>query len=213
MPFRLLRKLAQGGEVGMVLSGGVPATGRVLYGAREWAARARSKGPLRADPMQALRCLRANPAFARFEKTAADVMPLPRGPWRLLEAWFMTAAAGFLPGETVESAARSALDCLRIPEEARPGLLADLARVMTRETPARHRLFRLLVGRVARRRPLVLLPVVHRTGPLAVVEREAWGLVWAGPDRVRVTRADAPEQAVEMTSSELAERFTDEHFA
>ncbi|MBI2385913.1 MAG: hypothetical protein HYV14_07855 [Elusimicrobia bacterium] len=213
MPFRLFRSLAEGGEVGMVLSGGVPATGRVLYGVREWARRARAAGPLRADPVQALARLRADAAFARFEKTAVEHIPLPRGPWRLLEAWLMTAAAGLLPGETAESVARVELECLRVPQAARESLLAELSSDMTRETPSRRRLFRLLAGRVARRRPLLLIPVVHRTGPLGVSETEAWGATWIGKERVRVVRAGSPDRAEEMTAEELAERFTQEHFA
>ncbi len=213
MPLRLFRSLAEGREVGMVLSGGVPATGRVLYGAREWARRVRAEGPLRAKPAQALECLRADPAFVRFQTAAAALVPLPRGPWRVLEAWLMTAAAGLLPNETAESAARSALACLKVPEEARASLLAGLSRDMTRETPSRRRLFRLLVGRSARRRPLLLIPVVHHTEPLGVSERETWGVTWAGPGRARVIRAGRPDQSEDMTAEELAERFTQEHFA
>lgn len=213
MPLRLLRLLAEGREVGMVLSGGVPATGRVLYGAREWARRVRAEGPLRGKPAQVLECLRADPSFARFEKAADSLVPLPRRPWRLLEAWLMTAAAGLLPGETAESTARAVLACLKVPEEARASLLAGLSRDMTRETPSRRRLFRLLVGRVARRRPLLLIPVVHRTEPLGVSEREAWGVTWVGPGRARVVRAGTPDQFEDMTAEELAERFTQEHFA
>lgn len=208
MPLRLLRTLSEGREVGMVLSGGIPATGHVLYGAREWARRAFSAGKIRD-----LSCLRADPVFARFEKEAAEQMPLPRGGLRLLESWLMVSASGLLPGATIESAAAAALACLKVPDEARAALLSDLASDMTRETPARRRLFRVLVGRVARRRPLLILPVVHSTAPNGVTEREAWGVTRVGTDRVRVIRAGTPDRSEEMTSSELAERFTREHFA
>ena len=90
----------------------------------------------------------------------------------------MVSAAGLLRGETAEAAAASSLACLAVAEAARPGLLTELSADMTRETPARRRLFRLLVGRAARRRPLMLLPIVHHTSPLGVTEREAWGVVW-----------------------------------
>ncbi len=208
MPLRLFRTLAEGGEVGMVLSGGIPATGRVLYGAREWARRA-----LAAGGVPDLSCLRADAAFARFEKAAAEQFALPRGGLRLLEAWLMAAAAGLLPGETIDSAASAALACLKVPAVARAPLMAELASDMARETPARRRLFRLLVGRVARRRPLILVPVVHRTAPNGVTEREAWSAVWTGIGRVRVARASAPGRTDEMSAEELAERFTKEHFA
>jgi hypothetical protein len=211
MPHRLFRSLAEGGEIGLVLSGGVPATGRVLYGVREWARRAIFAGPHRADPSRALQCLRGDASFARFEKAALERVPVTRGHWRLLEAWLMTAAAGLLPNETTEAAARSALACLQVPETSRAALLVELANDMARETPARRRLFRLLVGRVARRRPLILIPIVHRTEPLAVLEREAWGVVWAGTGRARVVREGKPDEV--MTAETLAERFTQEHFA
>lgn len=210
MPHRLFETLGRGGEVGMVLSGGVPATGRVLYGAREWAARARAAGP-RQDPSAVLKRLRAEPGFAAFEKSASAPIPLPPRPWRLLEAWLMACAAGLLPGETVEAAAAAALACLGVPEAARAGLLEELSRDLTRETPARRRLFRLLVGRAARRRPLVLLPIVHHTAPLGVTEREAWGVVWEGPGRARVIREGRADEV--MTAEELAARFTGENFA
>ncbi|UPT74366.1 MAG: hypothetical protein M0D55_01055 [Elusimicrobiota bacterium] len=125
----------------------------------------------------------------------------------------MTASACLLPGETAETAARVELECLDVPAAARESLLAELHRDTTRETPSRRRLFRLLVGRAARRRPLLLLPIVHSSSPLGVTEREAWGIVRVGPGRVRVVRASAPERAEEMSSDELAETFVEEHFA
>ena len=213
MPLRLFRSLAEGNEIGMVLSGGIPATGRVLYGVREWSRRARAASPLHGDPAQADVFLRADAAFARFETAAAAHIPLPRGPWRLLEAWLMTAAAGLLPGE--DGRGGGALRALmsessrRIARRPARRLAGDMAR----ETPPRRRLFRLLVGRVARRRPLLLIPVVHRAQPLGVEEREAWGVTWAGKGRVRVVRAGAPDRVQDMTAEELAERFTQEHFA
>ncbi len=213
MPLRLFRALAEGGEVGMVLSGGVPSTGRVLYGVREWARRARAAGPLNAQPAEARRRLLMDAAFERFQAASVGHIHLPRGPWRLLEAWLMAAAAGLLPGETAESAARAALACLSVPEAAREALMAELHLDMTRETPSRRRLFRLLVGRVARRRPLVLIPVVHRTSPLGVSETEAWGVTRIGRDRVRVVKAEHPDRHEDMTAEQLAERFTQEHFA
>ena len=187
----------------MMLSGGVPSTGRVLYGAREWARRARGLGTLEG--------LRADPAFMRF--AAAGLIDLPRGAGRSLEAWLMAAAAGLMPGETADSVARAALAALRVPEAGRATLLAELARDMTRETPSRRRLFRLFVGRVARRRPLVLLPIVHVSSPLGVIEREAWGVTRISAGRVRVTRAGTPDKSEDMTAEELSDRFTAEHFA
>jgi hypothetical protein len=212
MPLRLLRVLSEGGEIGLVLSGGVPSTGRVLYGVREWTRAARASSPLRDRPADVERALRADASFARFESDAAAVPPPPAWAWRLLDAWLMTAAAGLLPGETVSAAAAAALSCLEVPEPARSALLADLARDLARETPRRRRLFRLLAGRVARRRALVLIPVVHGTDPLGVATREAWSWEWTGPGRVTARRADAPGAPVSTTPEAFADRFVEENF-
>ena len=212
MPFRLLKSLVEGREVGIVLAGGVTDTSRVLYGIREWTRRARDVGALRSRPTDVLRRLRADAAFSRFETVLAQPLSLPHGSWRLLEGWLMAAAAGLLPGQTVESAARAALSGLEVPEAERTLLLEELGRAMSRETPSRRRLFRLLVGRASRRRPLVLIPVIHRVEPMGVEERVAWGVTWSGRGRVRVARAGA-DGAEEMTAEELAERFTEENFS
>jgi hypothetical protein len=213
MPLRLFRSLAEGGEIGMVLSGGVPATGRVLYGMREWSRRARAAGPYRADPAGALRRLRGEESFRRFESLVATAISFPPGPWRLLEAWLMAVAAGLLPGETPEVAGAAALAALDAPQSERARLQAELVSDLTRETPSRRRLFRLLIGRVSRRRPLILLPVVHRSSPtLGVFEREAWGVTWLGTGRVRVVRAGTPDASTDMSADELSERFTLENF-
>ena len=213
MPFRLFRTLAEGGEVGMVLSGGIPATGLVLYGTREWARRAWCLSPMRSDPKAVLSRLRKDDVFACFESAVAPFLTLMRSPWRIIEIWLMAAAAELVPGQTAEAAACAVLSCLGVAEADRKILLEELARERTRETPIRRRLFRLLIGRVARRRPLILLPVIHRTDTLGVTEHGAWGVVWLGPGRVRVTRADSPQTSHEMTAVELAERFTTENFA
>jgi|CXWL01.1.fsa_nt_gi hypothetical protein len=213
MPFRLFRVLAEGGEVGMVLSGGIPTTGLVLYGMREWARRAWCLSPMRCDPVAVLGRLRKDELFARFESAVAPFLALARGPLRVIEIWLMSAAAGLVPGQTAEAAAGSILSSLAVGEAERRRLLEELARERTRETPIRRRLFRLLVGRVARRRPLVLLPIIHGTKTLGVTELGAWGVVRLGPGRVRVIRAETPHASQEMTAVELAERFTTENFA
>ncbi|MFI5363677.1 MAG: hypothetical protein ACHQ49_17060, partial [Elusimicrobiota bacterium] len=166
MPQRLLRTLAEGGEVGLVPAGGVPSTSRVLYGVREWARAARAHSPLRARPAEVERALRSDPSFARFEAAVESVAMPARRPWRLIDAWLMTAAAGLMPDETAAAAAAAALACLAVPAPRRAELLAGLERELTRETPLRVRLFRLFAGRVARRRPLVMIPIVHGIDPL-----------------------------------------------
>jgi hypothetical protein len=212
MPLRLLRVLAEGGEIGMVPSGGVPSTGRVLYAVREWAKDARGRSPLRGRPADVERALADEPAFTRFERAVAAGAPRPKRAWRLIDAWLMTVAAGLAADETVEGAAAAVLASLQVPAAERPALLADLARDLSRETPRRRRLFRILAGRVARRRPLVMIPIVHSTDPLGVSTLEAWSWEWAGPGRVTARRADAPDAAVETTPEAFAERFVEENF-
>lgn len=213
MPQRLFRELSAGTEVGLVLAGGVPTTGRVLYGVREWIRGARKRSPKRGAPAEVERRLEADASFARFEEAVAETVFVLPGTWRVIDAWLMAAAAGLLPGETIAKAAGAALACLAVPEAERPALLADLARNLARETPHRRRLFRLLAGRVARRRPLVLIPVIHSTRPLGVAAREAWSWEWLAPGRVRARRADAPDAPIETTPELFADRFVEENFA
>jgi hypothetical protein len=212
MPLRLFRFLSRGGEVGLVLSGGIPATGRVLYGAREWTRSARAKSPRRSRPVEVERALRADPGYAGFEKSAAELPRLP-GAWRSAELWMMLAAAGLIAGQGPKDAAAAVLAALDVPAAERPPLLAQLAADLERETPSRRRLFRLLAGRVARLRPVVLIPIVHGTQPLGVRVREAWSWEWDGVGRIRAARADAPERAVETTPEEFAGRFVAENFS
>jgi len=213
MPFRLMRTLGEGGEVAIILAGGVPATGRVLYGVREWARRARAASPMRGAPSEVSRALRADASFARFESATASTLHLPRSSWRLVEIWLMASAAGLLPGTTLEAVASAVLGCLSVPQDRRPALLAELLRESSRETPTRRRLFRLIAGRVARRRPVVFIPIVHHVDPLGIEVREACSWEAAARGRVRVRRADAPDAAIEMDSGEFAERFVQENFA
>lgn len=217
MPQRLLAALGAGGEIGLVLAGGVPATGRVLYGVREWARRARASSPRRGAPDEVSAALRGDASYARFERAMSETLRLPRSPWRLMEAWLMAAAAGLLPGETLKDAAAACLACLAVSEPERSALLAEVLREAARRTPSRRRLFSVIAGRVARRRPVVFIPVVHRESPPGVEIREAcsWerGARQASGWRVGVRRADAPGVVVEMDSGDFAERFVEENFA
>ncbi|MDE2490584.1 MAG: hypothetical protein KGM24_07025 [Elusimicrobia bacterium] len=213
MPSRLFRVLAAGGEVGLVLAGGVPATSRVLYGAREWLRGARRRSPRRRDPRAVARALEGDESFRRFERLAEDLVRVPSGTWRVVDVWLMAAAAGLLPGETATAAGAAVLTALGIPDVERAALLADLESALTRETPHRRRLFRLLAGRVARARPLVLIPVVHRTEPLGVEIREAWSWERLGRGRVRARRADAADAPLELAPEAFADRFVEENFS
>ena len=213
MALRFFGILAEGGEVGIMLGGGVPGTSRVLYGVREWARRARAISPLRVRPADVERALRADAAFARFLRAVeGSIFPPPRT-WRLIDAWLMTAAAGLLPEDNVEAAAAAALSCLAVPESARAGLLADLAREFARETPRRARFFRVLAERVARRRPVVMIPVAHTSSPVGIAAGEAWSWEWAGRGRLNARKADAPGVCVETTPEAFADLFVEGNFA
>lgn len=208
MPWRMMRLLAGGGEAGIVLSGGVPETGRVLYGAREWVREARAPGRRGVSVAEAAARLEREPGFRRF--AAQSGVPLPRGVWRRLEGWLMGAAAGLAPDAPPEVAER-VLEVLGVPESARAPLRADLKLDLERETPRRLRLFRALAGRVARRRPLILLPVVHGVEPLGVRVREAWS--WQAAGRGRAKAGPAGEAPREDGVDALAWRLVEENFA
>ncbi len=216
MPRRLFRVLSRGGEVGLVLSGGIPSTGRVLYGVRDWARRVRHESPHSVDPNEVEARLRADPSFQlffRLARQAVEKISMPNGTWRVFDAWLMAACAGLFPGQDGEQAAVAALSALSIPTERREPLLEELRRDLTHETPTRRRLFRLLANRVGRRRPLLFLPVVHRLAPPGIEIREAWSMETENARRVVTRRADIPEKAEAMTADEFADRFVQENFA
>jgi hypothetical protein len=208
MPWRMLRLLGGGGEAGIVLSGGVPETGRVLYGAREWVREARARGRRGVTVSEAAARLALEPGFLRF--AAESGVPLPRGVWRRLEGWLMGAAAGLAADSPAEVAER-VLEVLGVPQEARAALRADLELDLTRETPRRLRLFRALAGRVARRRPLVILPVVHGVEPLGVSVREPWS--WQAAGRGRAKAGPAGQAPREDAVDALAWRLVEGNFA
>ncbi len=94
---------------------------------------------------------------------------------------------------------------LNVPAALRPALLTALELDLSRETPRRLRLFRALAGRVARRRPLAIIPIVHHAAPLGVEVREAWSWETAGRGRVKAGAAGetAREDAVDAHAARL----------
>lgn len=189
--WRLLRRLCSGGEVAMVLSGGVPTTARVLYMAREWLVCERRRAPLRHEPARVLRALRRSPGFVRFESEGPHGKGLRSNAWRMAEGWVMSAIAEHPEGrlscaETGEltlparETFAACLEALGVDRAGQGPALESLAEECKRETPFRRRFFRIMAGRVLRRgRPVILLPVVHRIAPRLGVEiREAW--CWLG---------------------------------
>lgn len=225
MPWRMLRVLGSGGEVEIALAGGVPGTARVLYTVREWLIRQRRRSPQRARPEEIRRRLGGSPGFARFQGDCPDV-DIRTSAWRLLESWAMAALTGQSPrGESaarlgrLTPAARAVLEeCLEIlgltPAETAASM-AELAEELPRRTPYRARLFRLLAGRVLRRgRPLVLLPVVFRSGGgLRLELRGVWALDSAGDGRLRARIASEPPETWFGDADGIAVRFGKENFS
>ena len=225
MPPRLLGLLRRGGEAGMILSGGIPETGRLLYAAREWVGRMRAQSPLRGVPSEILRRARVLPEFKRFEEGSPLGESLRHSPARLLEAWVMEALSG-VSGEGEPSAEtgrlsepakrvlRHCLTALDIPRERWEGSLKALSEKFARETPYRFRLFRALAGRVlAAGRPLVFLPVVHRIEDgLGIEVKDAWAWTRLEGGRVRFAVAGSGLLEEEDGVEEFAERFVRANF-
>jgi len=228
MPWRLFSRLAAGGEVGMVLSGGVPATGRALYALREWVKdiwRRRSA----ADAGVAKRLLDENQDFKRFDAGLPRESSLRKNVPRLCEGWAASRALGLqenasapsacatgrLDGPT-ESALRAVLRAAGAAEDESAARLGALADEFARETPFRRRFFRLLSKRVLERsgRPIVLVPISHDTGDESHLRcGECW--VWGGQKggRISAVRTSEKEERWEGTADEFAERFVSENFA
>lgn len=225
---RLLRLLNGGGDAVMALSGGVPATVRALYAAREWSARWRAASPGRAEPARVRDRMRAQARVRDFILRGPFGPGLRRSAWRLLEGWSMSAVAGHPWDERAAGVScaqtgaldaatqddlRLGLEALGLAEGARAEALAELALELRRQTPWRARFFRLLDRRVLRRgRPILFVPVVHRADGRPRVEvREAWA--WCGPGPGRSIRARSAGRLYELTADEFALRFGGENFA
>lgn len=207
---RLVDVLRWGGEAVLMPSGGPAARARVNMGVREWTRSLRRASLLRGRASDVGRSLQASPSFRRLPELAGG--PLPRSPWAQAERWLMAAASGRLPGETIESAVETALGSLVVPEHARPALLSEFLRAMSRDTPPRTRLFKALAERVGGRRPLLFVPVARREGRIAVGECWSWELGATEHHPVRARRADLPDTAYEISPEAFAERFMGESF-
>lgn len=230
---RLLARLGRAGDVIMALSGGIPATARILYTVREWVAAQRRRSPLRGEPAQVLRGLSASLEFVRFAQDGPHGAGLRRNVWRMMEGWVMSAAAGLswngrhsFPDKK-EPGARSGelepqlravlercLDVLEAPGPGREAALREFSEEWVRQTPYRARLFRILAGRVlARGRPLLFLPVVHKDGGNSGIEiRDAWAWVGLGSGGVEALCSGEPLRAWQGTPEEFAAAFVRDNY-
>lgn len=155
--WRILRELRGGGELIMVLAGGVPVTARAFYALREAVGLLCRASPAAANPRAAV------------ERLAPQGTLRSRSAWRFIESWVLARAltrsgraalqAGRLDavGEAAWVLAAAALGVGAAESTAaRKVLEVELAR----ETPFRRRLLTLIARRVvAGGRPVVLLPL------------------------------------------------------
>ncbi|MBI5595115.1 MAG: hypothetical protein HY928_03395 [Elusimicrobia bacterium] len=217
---RILRLLGDGGDLVMVLAGGIPVTARAYYAVREAVGRLCRASPSAADPAAAsARLARQAPLFAAF-RSSGEVGGIRSG-WRLIEAWVMDCAltrsgraaldAGRL--DPVASAALVAVAAaLEVPPQdlvaARKRLEAEVAR----ETPFRERLLAAVSGRVAARgRAVVLLPLGWgRKGAVRLEFLEPVCLLPAPAGRARVLTPDGG--VAEAPTSEFARDFVESRF-
>lgn len=225
MPLRLLKGLAAGGAFAMALAGGIPATARGRYTAREWLARQRRRSPGAGDPAGVLARLRGEASYRAFEKTHPGWVH-PRSAWRSMEAWLLAALeepslsggngrssteTGALSGPARDAALRC-LSVLGIEAGAASSAMAELEAEFLRETPYRARFFRVAASRVlARGRPIVFVPVAHAAGGEAAVRvGRAWAWEGFSGGRIAASRAEGP--AWEGTPEEFAATFGGENF-
>jgi hypothetical protein len=218
---RILGLLSDGGELVMVLAGGVPATARGYYALREAVGRLCRESPGAADPKGVLGRLSAGtPSFAAF-RGDGHVGDL-KSAWRLLEAWVLSLA--------MTPSGRRALDAGRLDAPAAAGLVAvgaalgvppadmvaarkTLEAELARETPFRERFLSLLAHRASfARRPVLLLPLVWgRLGAVKVAFGPPACLLPAPRGRAALLGPDGT--LVETTAAGWARDFVEARFS
>lgn len=218
--WRILGNLREGGELIMVLAGGVPITSRAYYALREAVGRLCRTSPGAAAPRAALERLASRePGFADF--LSSGKVLCSRSAWRLIEAWVMdraltrTGRAALGAGRldpVGEAAWVTAAAALEVPPAdaaaARKILQAELAR----ETPFRQRFLSVIARRVAASgRPLVLLP-------LAWGRIEAVNIAFGSPvcllpaPRGLIRVLDSSGEVAQMDSAEFTRSFVEPRF-
>lgn len=219
-PFRLGRFLRDGGEMGMALGGGVPTTSRVLYAVKEWIGDRIKASPMRSKPAEVIEKLEQYPGFRRvLEESSLAGIP---SVWRRMEAWVIAAmawpgASGAIPAETGKLEERSlgilthCLEALGFSPPKIAQALDEFAEELSRETPWRARFFRLLAGRVLKAgRPLVFVPIVHRSSGAAIDVGTAWA--WTGLEGGRVLARSAEGADWEGSVQGFAKQFVSRNY-
>lgn len=218
---RILRVLNGGGELVMVLAGGVPPTARGFYALRESVGRLCRRSPSAGDPRGVIeRLSAAAPSFAAF-RADGEVGGFPSA-WRLIEAWTLSLAMTRSGRKALESGrldapAAAALVAVAAALRVAPADLVDarnaLEAELARDTSFRERFLRVLACRVASAgRPVVLLPLAWgRHGAVKVAFGPPLALLPA--PRGRALLLDASGKTVETGAGAWARVFVEGRFS
>ena len=220
---RIAACLSSGGEVAMVMAGGVPTTSRILYAAREFLIVLRRDRPIAgsagrpASPFEVLARLESTEEFQSFRRSQAATGALNKSAWRVMELWLTTlladtrgpdaAYARAERGELATNVRRALCACAAAlgygPEET-AARLAGLEEEFGRKTPYRVRFFRFLLARVvAKGTPVLLLPLVHHGSPRSPTFGEPClltGLRFGSRSSVLLRRPGAEQQEEDLSS-------------
>lgn len=177
IPFRISRTLHRRIGLAMAHTGGIPATGRALYAAREYLYLLRQKRDRHIRPDEVLTNLKKlSPDFTAFQLGGLVGVQLQQSVWKMMEAWvvaLLTGAWNFDPTSHTEPCINSGFLCtkaraaliacaqaMQVKQEIADNALADFAENFSRHVPERVRLFYLLAQRVvAKGTPVLLLPL------------------------------------------------------
>ncbi len=170
--WRICSGLSRGGEIGLVLGGGVPSTSRAFYCMPEFLGRLYAERP-GSVPLEKVRTrLEKLSSGYQIFKESGEVGPgLYRSLRRSMEAWVLwelTKDGGLNEvdrGRLTLSGHKALMDCataLGWPGERVEAVFRDFEREFSRQTPYRERLLRIVVSRIAARgRPVLLLPLTY----------------------------------------------------
>ncbi len=225
---RLLGELRAGGEIVMVLAGGVPTTARLLYAVREWVWWARLASPRRSEPARIRGELQNIPEFAGLDRERFERPLGGRSLWRQMEMRLLSIFGGLEGRGTPESCLADTgrvcaaerrlldrfLDALGFGTTSRLEAIGSLEAEAARETPFRTRFFRLLARRLLPHGPLLFLPLRHRAGvSMRIDVGEPWA--WEGPadGGIAALEPGTPPRPWRGSADEFARRFVESCFA
>jgi hypothetical protein len=226
MANRVRGHLSSGGEMIMVLAGGVETTARLFYALRESIGRFCRRAPRKGDARDLME--RApEPLVKWFARLTAERRILPdfaKSRWRLVEACvlysavadggFDEAAAGRLPAAARETAAAAGA-ALGYGKEEIEAFVRGLADEFSRSTPYRSRFFRFLANAVVRPgRPILFLPLtLGDPGRIEIRWGQPAAFEAVSGSRVHPTvRLRGPEGTRERSIEDFAREFVSARF-